>query len=94
MWIIDNQLARRNINRETRADLLGRRYLVENKGHGGNRKSTSRNDQLKWTNQKIAEQSNTSAKTIQRAAEYSKAIGKLITNTGIKRRELSKKRYI
>jgi hypothetical protein len=41
-WIIDNQLARRNINSITRDNLIGRRYKVEKKVWGTNRYTTDK----------------------------------------------------
>lgn len=94
MWIIDNQLARRNINGETRNYLLGTRYSEEKKAIGENQytnNSLNRGDHdehPKKTANKIAEQSNVGQATVRRAAAYASAINTLVANTGIKRQLL------
>lgn len=87
MWIIDNQLARRNINGETWNYLLGTRYSEEKKAWGANRytiKSPHSEDSKKTTH-KIAEQSNVGHATVERAAKYAASVNTIASNTGIQR---------
>lgn len=86
MWIIDNQLARRNINLETRSFLLGTRYSEEKKVWGTNRytNKSAQNEHSKTAN-KIAEQSKVGLSTVQRAEKYASAVNTIVANTGIKR---------
>jgi hypothetical protein len=93
MWIIDNQLARRNINDVTKTDLIGRRYNEEKKAVGENQYTMN---SVKWSGNsyhpktagKIANQVNVSEKTVRNAAEFAKAIDKITVNTGISRQSL------
>lgn len=86
--IIDNQLARRNINSFTRNDLIGRRYTEEKKSHGGWERTVSpsdQNDHLGNTRQRIAKQVGVGEITVERAAKFSQAIDIITANTGISR---------
>ena len=61
-WILDNQLARRNINAITRNDLIGRRYTVQKRissGRPEGSKECHQNDDINFPKQtrfKIADQ--------------------------------------
>jgi hypothetical protein len=82
-WILDNQLARRNVNNMTKTYLIGRRYLVEKSEHGGDRKSSDNSCQLKNTRKVIAEQLKLGEGTIQNAANFTLSVDKIVQTTGI-----------
>lgn len=90
-WIIDNQLARRNINAITRNDLIGRRYSVEKNISAGRPKGSKecpQNEDIKRTGHKIADQLNIGHATVERAEKLSKAIDIITANTGISRADI------
>lgn len=94
MWILDNQLARRNINSFTRNDLIGRRYLVEKNTKGGDRKSIHQNDVLNFdsTAKILASKVGVGSATVERAAKLSQAIDTVTANTGISRATILSKK--
>ena len=66
-WIIDNQLGRRNLSPFQMSLLRGKRYNAEKKEYGGDRKSSSQNDNLKErTVEHLAKQYSVSPATIAR----------------------------
>jgi hypothetical protein len=79
-WMVDNQLSRRNIDSNTRAFLIGKKYNTEKKGHGGVRSSRGNNCLLK-TDERLAHEFNTSPKTVKNNAMYFKSVEK-ICSTG------------
>jgi ATP-dependent Lon protease len=82
-WMIDNQLDRRNIEKNERSYYIGKKYKEEKKELGGDRKSIMHNAQLKSTVQKMAEQNKVNPSTVQRAEKYADAVDTIVTNTGI-----------
>jgi hypothetical protein len=84
MWIIDNQLARRNINGMTRKNLLGRRYSEEKKALGENQytlNSLNRvegNLPLKSTAEKIGKQVGVSHWTVKDAEKLHCYLGLIL----------------
>lgn len=83
-WILENQLDRRNINKNTRAFVIGRRYLVEKNEHGGDRKSIHQNDGLiSETAVRIGKRSGVGPATVERYAQYTLAVETIESNTGI-----------
>ena len=72
-WMIDNQLSRRNIDSNTRAFLIGKKYNTEKKGHGGVRSSRGSNCLLK-TDERLAQEFNTSPKTVKNNEAYFKSV--------------------
>lgn len=72
-WIIDYQLGRRNITPEQQSYLRGVQYEREKGKHGGDRKSKHQNDDLK-TAEKLATQHKVSKPTIERDAQYARAV--------------------
>lgn len=87
IWMIDEQTKRRNINELTRAYLIGTRH-EEEKNISIGRPKLSHSDSIigdNSTRDKISSQSGVSPKTVQRAAEFSRALNKVVENTGIKR---------
>jgi hypothetical protein len=74
-WIISNQMSRRNVSREARDYLIGKRYLNEKKAHG--RPKSGQNDQLK-TAVRIANELGITEKTVRRAAEFSNAVDTIV----------------
>ena len=89
-WIIDNQLARRNINDDQKACLIGKRYQEEKKEEGrplkdrklGNRYPVIGQLEDRSSN-KIAEQTNVSEKTVRNAEKFANAVDTVAENAGI-----------
>lgn len=88
IWIIDNQNARRNINKMTRAYLTGRRYEEEKKVEG-RPTGTTKDKKLRQsvgvngTAEKIASQTNVSYRTVERAAKYAQAVDSICSSVGV-----------
>lgn len=80
-WMINNQLARRNLTDSQRKYFIGKRYEEENKGHGGNREVASGNSYHLKTSEIIAKENNIGERTVRNNADYSKAIDEIKTNT-------------
>jgi len=77
-FLIDNALGRRNLTREQRDYLVGRRYLAEKQSHGGERGASRHSDDLPpKTAAKIADAVGVSARTVERAAEFAASIDKI-----------------
>ncbi len=89
-WVIDNQLGRRNLTPEQKNYLIGKRYEGEKKEHGGDRKSSPQNEDLK-TAEKIAKQAKVSRATVERAEKFASAVDKIESAAGgnIKKQILS-----
>jgi N6-adenosine-specific RNA methylase IME4 len=85
LWILSNQLGRRNLTDEQRTYYLGARYELEKLAHGGDRKSSGQNVHLK-TGERIADEIGDNEKKVRRAAKYKKAIDTIeaITSPEIK----------
>lgn len=79
-WMIDNQLARRNLTDSQRRYFIGKRYEEEKKVQGGTganqfeKEQRGHSVQSAKTAEKIAKDNNTSDRTVRRNADYSKAI--------------------
>jgi 16S rRNA G966 N2-methylase RsmD len=76
-WICTNQLGRRNLTPEARADLTGKRYNNQKQHPFIHPKSEDQNDP-RSTAEKIAEEVGVSAPTVKRDAKYSEAIDEII----------------
>jgi len=77
-WIDANQLGRRNLTRDQASLLRGRRYNRAKKPHGGDRKSSPQNDDLKEkTATKLATQHGVSKATIERDGKFAEAVEKV-----------------
>jgi len=72
-WMINNQLGRRNLTPEQQSYLRGKRYESEKQQHGGNRKASSQNANLK-TSDALAEAYKVSKDTIIRDAKFAKGV--------------------
>lgn len=86
-WIYSNQLSRRNLTDEKRTYLIGKQFEARKKRWGGDRKSEEvksirQNDVLIPTAKKVAEEQHIAQRTVERAAEYAKAIDTLTENVG------------
>jgi hypothetical protein len=77
LWIISNQLSRRNISPEQRTYLIGIQYKLEKKGQGGDHKSKDQNEPLINTAEKIGQQHHVSSSTVKRAEKFADAVDKL-----------------
>lgn len=88
IWIIANQLSRRNITPEQRKYLIGIQYKLEKKDVGQPKKELAQNDPI-TTAEKIAAQHHVSPATVKRAEKFAEDIDKLPTEE--KERRLSGK---
>jgi len=87
LWIIENQLGRRNLNSSQRSYLRGKRYEMQKKTHGGNRPpsqpiqpiATGQNDTLveNETATKIGKSENVSPSKVKRDARSTRQIDKI-----------------
>ncbi len=76
VWMLLNQLGRRNLTSESVSYLRGTWYELTKQSHGGDRKSSGHFDRLK-TDEKLGTQFKASPKTIRRDAEFAKAVDTL-----------------
>ena len=72
-WMINNQLGRRNLTPEQQSYLRGKRYEAEKQRHGGDRKSSSQNANLK-TSDALAAAYSVSKDTIIRDARFARGL--------------------
>ncbi len=86
-WILDNQLARRNVNNMTKTYLIGRRFLVEKHELGTNQHTNrkhqndaSSNDGK--TSKIIGDQIGVGQATVERAANFTLSVDKIVQTTG------------
>ncbi len=76
-WICVNQLGRRNLTPEARADLIGKRYNNQ-KQQGKRNDLTSGHFDQKFTAEKIAEEEGIAECSVRRAAKFSEAIDSIV----------------
>jgi ParB-like chromosome segregation protein Spo0J len=77
-WVIDNQLARRNLTDERRAYYRGKEYLNKKQQHVGQTVSDGQNDHPGQTvSQALAQKHGVGEKTIRRDAEFAQAVDKI-----------------
>lgn len=85
-WIIDNQLARRNVTEEQKAYLRGQRYITEKRVEGDNQHTmperVGHNVPPKRTSEVLAEEYKVDEKTIRRDAKYAEAVDAIAKNAG------------
>jgi N6-adenosine-specific RNA methylase IME4 len=101
-WIIGNQLNRRNITKEQRLYLIGKRYESEKKEQGSNRFTQPKEEQNRVlkistlsespkpsqkTVEKIAKENNISKDTVQRAEKFVQSVEAIAKNTSLKPQE-------
>jgi hypothetical protein len=79
LWIINNQLGRRNLTREQSSNLRGIRYELEKRKKGGQIPGSrvAQNEQSITTADKIGKETGVSAGTIRRDAQFSKALNSM-----------------
>ena len=78
IWIISNQLSRRNLTPDQTSYLQGERQNLESLEHGGDRKSKCHYDTLKGdTATRLAKEYGVSRRTILRNARFAEAVDKL-----------------
>lgn len=82
-----NQLGRRNLSAIAQADLRGIRYNNQKKMHGGDRRSSSQNENLR-TADKVASETGVSKATVLRDAKFSESLD-AIQGAGIPRTEFT-----
>jgi hypothetical protein len=76
VWMLLNQLGRRNLTSESVSYLRGTWYELTKQSHGGDRKSSGQNDHLK-TDEKLGALFKASPKTIRRDAQFATAVDTL-----------------
>jgi len=81
LWIIKNQLGRRNLTPQQMSYLRGKWYEREKQNYGGDRKSSGQNVHLK-TSEIVASQTGVVARTVRRDAEYAHAVDKIAEVAG------------
>jgi hypothetical protein len=96
IWIITNQLGRRNVTKEQKSYLRGKRYEAEKKNIGGNygnqyTKAIDQNDlKPNHTAENLAQEFNVSAPTIKRDAQFAKGVDLVgASNPALRERILS-----
>lgn len=78
IWIINNQLSRRNLTPEDKTYLIGIQYKLEKKEVGvRGPEKMDQNDPSFSTAEKIAEQHHVSPATVKRAEKFAEAVDKL-----------------
>ena len=72
IWICKNQIGRRNITDEQRTYLLGKQYEATKRRYGGDRKSSSHNEDLNRgrTAIRVSEEMGVSGSTVERAGNF------------------------
>jgi N6-adenosine-specific RNA methylase IME4 len=92
LWMLANQLGRRNLTDEQRTYYIGARYELEKNLHGGDRKSSHHFDDLK-TKDKIADDLSIGSATVERAAKYKQSVDTIeqLTSSEVKDELLSGK---
>lgn len=73
-WMLNNQLGRRNVTKEQKDYLIGKRYENEKQRHGGAR---DQNDPLKNTAQKIAQDVGVGEAQVKRNEQFAKGVDRL-----------------
>jgi len=68
-WMLNNQLGRRNLNPDQLSIIRGKLYNLYKLGHGGDRKSSHQNEDLK-TSEKLSNQFKVSKATIERDGKF------------------------
>lgn len=79
-WMIDNQLARRNLTDSQRRYYIGKRYeedKKENKGNQYTEDAMGNSYPKQRTSESLAKENNISERTVRNNADYSKAIDKI-----------------
>lgn len=95
-WMINNQLGRRNLTKETQSYLRGLQYKREKKKitnpYGVKGKDEPQNDEHLSTSQKLAEQHKVSKATIERDEKFAEAVDTIVENTApeVKQKILNK----
>ena len=91
VWIINNQLSRRNLTPEQRAYLIGKQYLERKltPAEAGSMKGKSygQNVHSKTTAEAIAETSKVDEKTVRRNASFAQAVDTIAGNVGEEARQ-------
>lgn len=87
-WIVNNQLARRNLTDQARAYYIGKEYLQKKKSHGGDRKSEDAESSahcahlIGTTAEEIAEEHDVDPATVRRNAQYAEAVDTISEQEG------------
>lgn len=76
MWSCKNQLGRRNLTDAQKTYLIGRQYEAQKMTQGGDRKSSSQNENLKnaRTSELVAKEHRMRKRSVLRAAKFSKGV--------------------
>lgn len=81
-WIVDRQLARRNVSDEARSYLRGKRYLLDRRQGARTDRTSGQSGQKSDTAAKLAKGEGVSARTIRRDATYAQQIDRLAEDHG------------
>ena len=83
IWIIHNQLGRRNLTPQQSSYLRGKWYNQDKQAHGGQMpKGIGQNDQSLFTAERIAKETGVTDRTIRRDADYTRAVDKIAEAIG------------
>ena len=89
-WIIDNAFARRNLTKELTEFLIGSRYLAERKHPASTQFKSSRLRQCDEaggeTREKLALREGVSPRTVERFAEFARALNAIAASAGVQAR--------
>ena len=85
-WIIRNQLGRRNLTPEQRAYLIGKQY-EERKRSVGRPAKFRQSDGISETAEAIAAENKVAPRTVERAAQFARAVDTIAANVGEEVRE-------
>lgn len=82
-YMINKQLARRNLTSEQRIYYIGKLYNEYKKSHGGDRKSSLHSEDLNGrTSENIADQHHIGKSTVERAGKYAEVLDKINETAG------------
>jgi hypothetical protein len=76
-WVIDNQLARRNLTDEQRAYYRGKEYLNKKQARGGDQRAKSHFETSLPTDEQVAKKHGVSAATVHRDADFAESVDKI-----------------
>lgn len=73
-WIVDNQLARRNLTESQKAYFIGKKYLQEKKTVGNPKLQFPHSEGIGETAEKVAKSNKVSRQTVERNATFTEAV--------------------
>lgn len=85
IWMINNQMAKRNLNDKEKSYLIGKEYEINKKPIG---KSVNSDEISERTGEKIGKKYNLSEKSVRSYEKYAKAVDDVVDNTGIDKHKI------